>query len=429
MQVLDKAVFKQTLSLLALRIPCKKTGLFLTQLKPHLLNWPRLPNVVVDPRDKAHRLLLLNERIKEYLPSEAAKFIRDQNAEVVAHELTLNYDYFTAEQILRKVLPSEYEIPSAFETVGHIAHLNLKEYHLPYKHVIGQVILDKNRPKIKTVVNKVHNIISPFRVFDMEVLAGEPDFNVEVRESNCIFRFNYREVYWNSRLQSEHIRLVSRFKPHDVICDMFAGVGPFSIPAAKVCQRVYANDLNPQSVKYLKENAILNKKVADKIDVFNLDARHFVREILRSQPPFPLFSQVIMNLPASAIEFLDVFKGAFTKTNNLPTIHCYAFSKAANPQSDVVQQIECVLGTKLRNPEVHHVRTVAPQKSMFCVSFPLPPEVAVSAVVSSTNNSNDVDQEQNPKSSEVTLTESANDDSCDGPPPKKTKFELPPNNK
>jgi hypothetical protein len=184
MQVLDKAVFKQTLSLLALRIPCKKTGLFLTQLKPHLLNWPRLPNVVVDPRDKAHRLLLLNERIKESdlsdLPSEAAKFIRDQNAEVVAHELTLNYDYFTAEQILRKVLPSEYEIPSAFETVGHIAHLNLKEYHLPYKHVIGQVILDKNRPKIKTVVNKVHNIISPFRVFDMEVLAGEPDFNVEV---------------------------------------------------------------------------------------------------------------------------------------------------------------------------------------------------------------------------------------------------------
>jgi tRNA (guanine37-N1)-methyltransferase len=357
MQVLDKAVFKQTLSLLALRIPCKKTGLFLTQLKPHLLNWPRLPNVVVDPRDKAHRLLLLNERIKEYLPSEAAKFIRDQNAEVVAHELTLNYDYFTAEQILRKVLPSEYEIPSAFETVGHIAHLNLKEYHLPYKHVIGQVILDKNRPKIKTVVNKVHNIISPFRVFDMEVLAGEPDFNVEVRESNCIFRFNYREVYWNSRLQSEHIRLVSRFKPHDVICDMFAGVGPFSIPAAKVCQRVYANDLNPQSVKYLKENAILNK-VADKIDVFNLDARHFVREILRSQPPFPLFSQVIMNLPASAIEFLDVFKGAFTKTNNLPTIHCYAFSKAANPQSDVVQ-----VGTRPSNRVRVRDQTAQPRSS------------------------------------------------------------------
>ena len=30
------------------------------------------------------------------------------------------------------------EIPSAFETVGHIAHLNLREEQLPFKKVIGQ---------------------------------------------------------------------------------------------------------------------------------------------------------------------------------------------------------------------------------------------------------------------------------------------------
>lgn len=31
------------------------------------------------------------------------------------------------------------EVPSSFETVGHIAHLNLREELLPHKHTIGQV--------------------------------------------------------------------------------------------------------------------------------------------------------------------------------------------------------------------------------------------------------------------------------------------------
>ena len=31
------------------------------------------------------------------------------------------------------------EVPSSFETVGHIAHLNLREELLPYKHIVGQV--------------------------------------------------------------------------------------------------------------------------------------------------------------------------------------------------------------------------------------------------------------------------------------------------
>ena len=41
--------------------------------------------------------------------------------------------------ILRAVLPDEVEqIPTAFEMVGHIAHLNLRESQLPYKKLIGR---------------------------------------------------------------------------------------------------------------------------------------------------------------------------------------------------------------------------------------------------------------------------------------------------
>ena len=51
---------------------------------------------------------------------------------------------------------------------GHLAHLNLRPEALPFKNVIGQVILDKN-PTIKTVVNKIGNIATEFRTFPMEV--------------------------------------------------------------------------------------------------------------------------------------------------------------------------------------------------------------------------------------------------------------------
>jgi tRNA (guanine37-N1)-methyltransferase len=131
---------------------------------------------------------------------------------------------------------------------------------LPHKNLIAQVLMDKN-PTVKTVINKIDEVgtESEYRTFGYEVLAGEDDMNVEVREEDCIFRFDYSKVYWNSRLNTEHTRLVTMFNPGEVVCDVMAGVGPFAVPAGKKGVIVWANDLNPDSYASLKDAINRNK--------------------------------------------------------------------------------------------------------------------------------------------------------------------------
>lgn len=52
-----------------------------------------------------------------------------------------------------------------------------------------------------------------------------------------------------------------------------------------------------------------------------------------SQAKLIVYDHAIMNLPASAVEFLDAFKGSFSrhrwKGRNLPLVHVYTFARTA----------------------------------------------------------------------------------------------------
>ena len=119
--------------------------------------------------------------------------------------------------------------------------------------------------QIKTVVNKVGNIETQFRTFPMELLAGEDNYNVTLKEYGAKFTFDFRKVYWNSRLQMEHSRLInmirkaaSSVKEQQVVADIMCGIGPFAVPLAMNGVEVHANDLNPASYDYLMKNAQQN---------------------------------------------------------------------------------------------------------------------------------------------------------------------------
>jgi tRNA (guanine37-N1)-methyltransferase len=118
-------------------------------------------------------------------------------------------------------------------------------------------------------------------------------------------------------LVTEHARVCSAVKKGEIILDMFAGIGPFSILIAKQKQtQVYAVDINPDAIYYLKKNIILNK-----VENFVFPLEGDIREVL-NQIQDQRFDRIIMNLPSKASEFLDV---ALNFLNSQGTIHYYEF--------------------------------------------------------------------------------------------------------
>ncbi|KZV34781.1 tRNA (guanine(37)-N1)-methyltransferase 2 [Dorcoceras hygrometricum] len=263
--MLDESKFDVHFNLLALRIPREKCKLATRILNGYLLDRPRVKPVTEDPTCNNNRYMILSERIQNPDLSEIPGHKVDELKElfeiqVVPYSFTLGYSYWNA---------------------GHIAHLNITDELLPYKGVIAKVLYDKNYPRIKTIVNKVGTISNEFRVPKFEVLAGDCNMVTEVKQYGAVFKLDYGLVYWNSRLEHEHLRLISMFRTGDIICDMFAGIGPFTIPAAQKGCYVYANDLNPDSIRYLKINAEKNK-VDNLVRAYNLDARKFVSSLMKA---------------------------------------------------------------------------------------------------------------------------------------------------
>lgn len=289
---------------------------------------------------------------------------------------------------------------------------------------------------IKTVINKVDDVgeENEYRTFRYEVLAGEDDLNVEVREEDCIFRFDYAKVYWNSRLHTEHQRLVSTyFKEGDAVCDVMAGVGPFAVPAGKKKVFVWANDLNPDSYASMTD-AVKRNKVGDFVRPFNENGHTFIRtataELLRTTHSVPIypkttsrtkatgrpqpiktfhqprtFGHYVMNLPATALTFLPNFIGLYASMpsdaladlpsdprllfhphtdTKLPMVHAYCFSTKSDDNvaegikicEEISRQLQYEITPSTPEVSIYDVRDVAPNKRMFCASFRLPEEVA-----------------------------------------------------
>jgi tRNA (guanine37-N1)-methyltransferase len=137
-------------------------------------------------------------------------------------------------------------------------------------------------------------------------------------------------------------------------------------------------------------------------------------------PPRKRIAHFVMNLPDSAITFLDAFRGIFAQSPSpsvsdidlkalydvMPMVHCHCFTREMDREAaerdirhvstscihQLAVRVDRLDGTRVRGQRVeeqlgcvlsaedevslHLVRSVSPNKEMYCISFRLPRAVA-----------------------------------------------------
>lgn len=262
-----------------------------------------------------------------------------------------NYKFRTLIEALEGIIPERYSnlIPKSYDIVGHIAiiefdklnHMNNKVFN-DYKQKIANAILIVNK-NIKTVYEKKSQIKGKYRLRELALLYGEDKSETIHKENGCAFKLDVMKTYFSPRLVFERRRIASsKIKENELIIDLFAGVGTFSIQIARNNNvKIYTFDINPIAYEYLKDNIELNK-LKGEIFPNNID----VKQILNPTNPLGKLlchkaSRIIMNLPESSINFNDVACYLMKKSGGL--LHFYQFSEKPNPIEKTLKNLNAEL--------------------------------------------------------------------------------------
>ncbi len=191
---------------------------------------------------------------------------------------------------LRPLLPSSYDV------IGSIAVVKMANEVVKYAAQIGKAIIATQK-SIKTVCAD-SGVTDQYRTRDIKVVAGEKGTETVHKEYGMTLAIDISKVFFSPRLATEREIVAKEVKPDEVVIDMFAGVGPFSILIAKTRSPkvVYAIDLNPDAIALLRKNISLNK-VSTVVPIEG-DARVEVRKLEKAD-------RIIMNLPHESYQFID----------------------------------------------------------------------------------------------------------------------------
>ncbi|MDH5481428.1 MAG: class I SAM-dependent methyltransferase family protein [Candidatus Bathyarchaeota archaeon] len=235
---------------------------------------------------------------------------------------------------LRKILSDNIpcedlpNIHNSYDVVGDIAVIRLTKASSKYNQAIAGAILEVHK-SIKTVLAQTGPVHGAFRLRRLEQVAGENKTTTIHKESGCLFNVDIEKCYFSPRLFHERMRIAKLVKTGEVVVNMFAGVGCFSIIIATCshAKKVYSIDVNPAAVRHMQENVRINRVYGKVFPMFG-DAKEIIEKKLRR-----VAGRVLMPLPEKALEYFPYALLALKEAGGW--IHYYDFEHARKKENPI----------------------------------------------------------------------------------------------
>jgi tRNA (guanine37-N1)-methyltransferase len=247
----------------------------------------------------------------------------------------------TLRQILSTSLSTEEvaNVYNSYDIIGDIAILRLSEASVKHCRVIAAAVMSTHR-NVKTVLVQLGPVQGSFRTRMLRHVAGEDKTVTTHSEAGCAFRVDVSTCYFSPRLSHERMRIARLVGEGEVVVNMFAGVGCFSLLISKCSKasRLYSIDVNPAALRYMQENVRVNGAYGRVVPMLG-DAKEIIEARLHH-----VADRVLMPLPQKALEYLPYSLLALKETGGF--VHLYDFEHSKNGL-EAVEKVKLKVAEKL----------------------------------------------------------------------------------
>ncbi len=163
------------------------------------------------------------------------------------------------ESLLGKIPTELIEIiPEKWEKIGDVLIFVLSPKLNTYKQIISEKYAEIL--KCKTVLNDIGGIYSEYRVPHVEFIYGSNETVTIHKENGIKYKLDPLNIMFSSGNMNERIRMAKISNKSEIVVDLFAGIGYFTLPIAVYSKpkKIFACEKNKISYDYLCDNIVLN---------------------------------------------------------------------------------------------------------------------------------------------------------------------------